>query len=147
MELILKEDVAGLGYKNDIVKVRDGYGRNYLIPQNLAVLATPSAKKVVEENRKQAAHKADKLKKDAQALADNIGSLALEIHAKAGETGKIFGAVTTTQIAEALKEKGFEVERRKIAFRGEVKFLGDYVAVLDLHKEVKKEIPFKVVAD
>jgi large subunit ribosomal protein L9 len=147
MELILKEDVAGLGYKNDIVKVRDGYGRNYLIPQNLAILATASAKKVVEENRKQAAHKADKLKKDAQALADNIGSLALEIHAKAGETGKIFGAVTTTQIAEALKEKGFEVERRKIAFRGEVKFLGDYVAVLDLHKEVKKEIPFKVVAD
>ncbi|MFY7786509.1 MAG: 50S ribosomal protein L9 [Thermoflexibacteraceae bacterium] len=147
MELILKEDVAGLGYKNDIVKVRDGYGRNYLIPQNLAILATASAKKVVEENRKQAAHKADKLKKDAQALADNIGSLALEIHAKAGETGKIFGAVTTTQIAEALKEKGFEVERRKIAFRGEVKFLGDYVAILDLHKEVKKEIPFKVVAD
>lgn len=121
MELILKEDVAGLGYKNDIVKVRDGYGRNYLIPQNLAVLATASAKKVVEENKKQAAHKADKIKKDAQALADNIGSLALEIHAKAGETGKIFGAVTTTQIAEALKEKGFEVERRKIAFRGEVK--------------------------
>lgn len=147
MELILKEDVAGLGYKNDIVKVRDGYGRNYLIPQNLAVLATASAKKVVEENRKQAAHKADKIKKDAQALADNIGSLALEIHAKAGETGKIFGAVTTTQIAEALKEKGFEVERRKITFRGEVKFLGEYVAVLDLHKEVKKEIPFKVVAD
>jgi len=147
MELILKEDVAGLGYKNDIVKVRDGYGRNYLIPQNLAVLATASAKKVVEENRKQAAHKADKIKKDAQALADNIGSLALEIHAKAGETGKIFGAVTTTQIAEALKEKGFEVERRKIAFRGEVKFLGEYVAILDLHKEVKKEIPFKVVAD
>ncbi len=147
MELILKEDVAGLGYKNDIVKVRDGYGRNYLIPQNLAVLATASAKKVVEENRKQAAHKADKIKKDAQALADNIGSLALEIHAKAGETGKIFGAVTTTQIAEALKERGFEVERRKITFRGEVKFIGDYVAILDLHKEVKKEIPFKVVAD
>jgi large subunit ribosomal protein L9 len=147
MELILKEDVAGLGYKNDIVKVRDGYGRNYLIPQNLAVLATASAKKVVEENRKQAAHKAEKIKKDAQALADNIGSLALEIHAKAGETGKIFGAVTTTQVAEALKEKGFEVERRKITFRGEVKFLGEYVAVLDLHKEVKKEIPFKVVAD
>ena len=147
MELILKEDVAGLGYKNDIVKVRDGYGRNYLIPQNLAILATTSAKKVVEENRKQVAHKAEKIKKDAQALADNIGSLSLEIHAKAGETGKIFGAVTTTQIAEALKERGFEVERRKITFRGEVKFIGDYVAILDLHKEVKKEIPFKVVAD
>jgi large subunit ribosomal protein L9 len=147
MELILKEDVAGLGYKNDIVKVRDGYGRNYLIPQNLAILATASAKKVVEENKKQAAHKAEKIKKDAQALADNIGNLALEIRAKAGETGKIFGAVTTTQIAEALKEKGFEVDRRKITFRGEVKFIGDYVAILDLHKEVKKEVPFKVVAD
>lgn len=147
MEIILKEDVAGLGYKNDIVKVRDGYGRNYLIPQGLAMLATPSAKKVVEENKKQAAHKAEKIKKDAQTLADSIGDMTLEIRAKAGETGKIFGAVTTTQIAEALKEKGFEVDRRKIAFKGDVKFLGEYVAVLDLHKEVKKELPFKVIAD
>lgn len=147
MELILKEDIIGLGYKNDLVKVKDGYGRNYLMPQGLAVLATESAQKVLAENIKQAAHKAEKLKKDAQALADGIGSLVVEIKAKAGESGKIFGAVTTIQFSEALKEKGFEVDRKKIAFRGDVKMIGEYVAILDLHKEVKKEVPFKVVTD
>ncbi len=147
MELILKEDISGLGYKNDIVKVKDGYGRNYLIPQGLASLASESAKKVLAENMKQAAHKAEKIKKTAQALADGIGDLVIEIKAKAGESGKIFGAVTTIQFAEALKEKGFEVERRKITFKGEVKMLGEYTAVLDLHKEVKKEVAFKVIAD
>jgi len=147
MELILKEDIIGLGYKNDLVKVKDGYGRNYLMPQGLAILATESARKVLAENIKQAAHKAEKLKKDAQALADGIGSLVIEIKAKAGESGKIFGAVTTIQFSEALKEKGFDVDRKKIAFRGDVKMIGEYVAILDLHKEVKKEVPFKVVTD
>jgi large subunit ribosomal protein L9 len=147
MELILKEDIIGLGYKNDLVKVKDGYGRNYLMPQGLAILATESARKVLAENIKQAAHKAEKLKKDAQAIADGIGSLVIEIKAKAGESGKIFGAVTTIQFSEALKEKGFDVDRKKIAFRGDVKMIGEYVAILDLHKEVKKEVPFKVVTD
>jgi large subunit ribosomal protein L9 len=147
MELILKEDIIGLGYKNDLVKVKDGYGRNYLIPQSLAVLATDSAKKVLAENVKQAAHKAEKLKKDAQAIADGIGEMVLEIKAKAGESGKIFGAVTTIQISDSLKAKGFDIDRKKIAFRGEVKMIGDYVAIIDLHKEVKKEIAFKVIAD
>jgi large subunit ribosomal protein L9 len=147
MELILKEDISGLGYKNDIVKVKDGYGRNYLIPQGLASLATESAKKVLAENMKQAAHKAEKIKKAAQAIADGIGEMVIEVKAKAGESGKIFGAVTTIQVSDALKEKGFEVDRRKITFKSEVKMLGEYVAILDLHKEVKKELPFKVVTD
>jgi large subunit ribosomal protein L9 len=145
MELILKEDIIGLGYKNDLVKVKDGYGRNYLIPQGMAILATTSTKKVLAENIKQAAHKAEKIKKDAQAIADSVEGLVITIKAKAGETGKIFGAVTTIQFSEALKEKGVEVDRKKIAFKGEVKMLGDYVAILDLHKEVKKEVPFSVI--
>ena len=117
MELILKEDIAGLGYKNDIVKVRPGYGRNYLIPQGFAVIASDSNKKVRNENLKQVAHKAEKMKGDALRLAESIGDNTFELKAKVGESGKIFGAVTTTQLSEALKGKGFEVDRKKIAFR------------------------------
>lgn len=147
MEIILKEDIAGLGYKNDVVKVRNGYGRNYLIPRGLAVMATDSAKKVVAENIKQAAHKAEKLKTDALSLAERIGDTTLDIYTKAGESGKIFGAVTTLQISDALKEKGFEVDRKRISLKTEVKNLGQYVAILDLHKEVKKEVFFNVIAE
>lgn len=147
MEIILKEDIAGLGYKNDVVKVRNGYGRNYLIPRGLAVMATDSAKRVVAENIKQAAHKAEKLKTDALSLAERIGDTILDIYTKAGESGKIFGAVTTLQISDALREKGFEVDRKKISLKTEVKNLGQYVAILDLHKEVKKEVVFNVIAE
>jgi large subunit ribosomal protein L9 len=147
MEIILKEDIAGLGYKNDVVKVRNGYGRNYLIPRGLAVMATESAKKVVAENIKQAAHKAEKLKTDALSLAERIGDTMLDIYTKAGESGKIFGAVTTLQISDALKEKGFEVDRKRISLKTEVKNLGQYIAILDLHKEVKKEVVFNVIAE
>ncbi|MCS6967632.1 MAG: 50S ribosomal protein L9 [Cytophagales bacterium] len=146
MEVILKEDVAGLGYKNDIVNVKPGYARNYLIPKGLAIPATASNKKIIAENIKQAAHKAEKIKQQAQQLAEQIGDTVIQIVAKAGESGKIFGAVTTTQVAEALREKGFEIDRRKISFKTEIKMLGQYVAVLDLHKEVKKEIVIDVVA-
>ena len=103
MEVILKQDVAGLGYKNDIVKVRPGYGNNYLIPNGIALIATDSNKKLVQENIRQASHKAEKVKQDAESLAKKIGELTLEIGAKAGESGKIFGAVTALQIADALK--------------------------------------------
>ncbi|MCU0393107.1 MAG: 50S ribosomal protein L9 [Thermoflexibacter sp.] len=147
MEIILKEDIAGLGYKNDVVKVRDGYGRNFLIPRGLAIIATESARKVIAENIKQAAHKAEKVKLDAQALAGDIGDTVLTIFTKAGESGKIFGAITTLQISDALKEKGFEVDRKRISFKSEVKNLGQYTALLDLHKEVKKEISFNVVSE
>lgn len=147
MEVILKDDIKGLGYKNDVVKVRPGYGRNYLIPRGYALLATDSNKKMVAENLKQVAHKAEKIKTEAQALADKIAALAsLEIPAKIGESGKIFGAVTTLQISDALKAKGIDVDRKKISFKGEVKEAGEYTAGVDLHKEVKQDLKFKVVS-
>mgnify|MGYP002777938486 FL=1 len=147
MEVILKTDIAGLGYKNDLVTVKPGYGRNYLIPQGYAILATSSNRKIQAENAKQVAHKAEKLKLDAETLSASIGDLTLEIPAKVGESGKIFGRVTTIQIAEALRAKGFEVDRKKITLDSDVKSVGDYSATLDLHKEVKHKVKFTVVAD
>jgi large subunit ribosomal protein L9 len=147
MEIILKTDIAGLGYKNDVVNVKPGYGRNYLIPQGFAVMATGSNKKILAENIKQVAHKAEKVKLDALALAESIGDITLAIAAKVGESGKIFGRVTTIQISEALKEKGFDVDRKKISLDTEVKFVGEFTATLDLHKEVKHKVKFNVVAD
>lgn len=139
MEIILKTDITGVGYKNDIVSVKPGYGRNYLIPQGFATMATPSNRKVVAENVRQAAHKVEKIKNDALALAEQIGGLTLTLIAKAGESGKIFGRVTNTQIADALREKGFDIDRKKITIE-DVKMLGEYQATLDLHKEVKHQV-------
>jgi len=147
MEIILKPDIAGLGYKNDVVAVKAGYGRNYLIPQGFAVMATPSNRKVLAENIKQAAHKVEKIRQDAFELAAAIGELSLTIAAKAGDSGKIFGRVTSLQISEMLKEKGFDVDRKKISFDSEVKTTGDYTATLDLHKDVKHKIAFSVVGE
>lgn len=147
MEVILKEDIKGLGYKNDLVSVKPGYGRNFLIPRGFATIASDSNKKIMAENIKQASHKADKLKGDAQAIADGIGDTVLEIAAKVGESGRIFGAVTTLQISDALREKGYVVDRKQISFKSEVKSVGDYVAELDLHREVKHEVNFKVIAE
>lgn len=148
MEVILKTDIKGLGYKNDTVTVKPGYGRNYLIPQGFAIIASESNKKLIGENIKQAAHKAEKIKADAEAIAEAIGDAVLEIKAKAGDSGKIFGAVTTLQISDALKEaKGVEVDRKKISFKSEVKRVGEYEAEIDLHKEVKKDVKFNVVAE
>ena len=147
MDVILKTDIKGLGYKNDTVSVKPGYGRNYLITQGFAVIASPSNRKMFAENIKQAAHKADKIKGDAQAIAGAIGDAALEIKAKAGDCGKIFGAVTTMQISDALKARGIDVDRKKISFKGEVKMIGEYELEIDLHKEVKKELKFLVVAE
>lgn len=147
MEVILKQDVAGLGYKNDTVKVKPGYGRNYLIPNGVAILANDSNKRLIAENIRQAAHKAAKIKQDAAALAEKIGALTIEIGTKAGETGKIFGAVTAVQVADLLKNKGFEVDRKKIQFKEQPKQLGTYTVNLDLHKEVKHTITVNVVAE
>lgn len=147
MEVILKQDVAGLGYKNDIVKVRAGYGNNYLIPNGIALIATDSNKKVVQENIRQASHKAAKVKQDAEALAQKIGDLTVEIGTKAGESGRIFGAVTANQISDALKAKGFAVDRKKIVLKENPKQLGTYNVTLDLHKEVKHDIKVSVVAE
>jgi large subunit ribosomal protein L9 len=147
MEVILKQDVDGLGYKNDVVKVRAGYGNNFLIPNGLALIANDSNKRLTAENVRQAAHKAAKLKQDAEAVAAKIGELTVEIGAKAGESGKIFGAVTALQIADALKAKGFDIDRKRVHLKEVPKQVGTYSANLDLHKEVKHEIKVKVVAE
>ena len=147
MEIILKDDVKGLGYKNDIVVVKSGYGRNFLLPQGLAILADKTNKKITAENVRQAAHKADKVKGDAQVIADQIGDMVLEVKAKVGESGKIFGRVTTLQLAEALRAKGIDVDRKRLSFDQEPSAAGDYTATLSLHKEVKHTINFRVVAE
>jgi len=147
MEVILKQDFPGLGYKNDVVKVKGGYGRNYLIPQSLAIVASTSNKKMINENIRQAAHKAEKIKNDAEAIAAKLAEVSLQIGAKAGENGKIFGAITTLQIASALKNEGFEVDRKKITFKTDVKTIGDYEAVVDIHRDVKQDVKFAVVAE
>jgi len=147
MEVILKQDIKGLGYKNDIVDVKPGYGRNYLIPQGIAIFATESNRKMIAENIKQASHKAEKIKKDAEEIAKKIGDLTLELKTKAGESGKIFGAITALQVSDALKDKGFEIDRKKISFNTSIKELGEYTASLDLHREVQHDINIKVVAE
>lgn len=147
MEIILKQDIKSLGEKDDIVTVKPGFGRNYLIPKGYAQLATPSAKKVLAENLKQAAFKQEKIKKDATQIAERLVDVKLTIGAKAGETGKIFGAVNTIMISDALKAKGFDVDRRRITFEVEPKMIGEYIANLNLHKEIKVKIAFEVIAE
>lgn len=146
MEIILKQTVAKLGHKDDIVKVKNGYATNYLIPQGFAVVATEPAKKQLAEDMKQRAHKLAKLKVDAEALAAQINGVTLTIGAKASTTGKIFGSVTTIQLAEGLAQKGIEVDRKQIAL-GAVKELGSYKATVVLHREVSAEFSFDVVAE
>lgn len=147
MEIILLEDVQNLGYKDDVVSVKNGYGRNYLIPQGKAILATPSAKKVLAENLKQRAHKLAKIKTDAEELAAKINGISLTIGAKTSATGTIFGSVNNIQLAEALAKKGFEIDRKVIYINDNVKELGTYKAIVKLHKEVSAEINFEVVAE
>ncbi len=147
MEVILTQNIQGLGYKNDTVKVKPGYGRNYLIPQGFAIIANNSNSKKIQENIKQAAHKAEKRKNDAIAVAESIGGVVLKVGAKVGESGKIFGAVTTLQISDLMAEKGFEIDRKQISFPEQPKEVGEYVALLDLHKEVKHEVKFEVVPE
>jgi large subunit ribosomal protein L9 len=147
MEVILKTDIKGLGYKNDMVEVKPGYGRNYLIPQGFAVLATGSNKKILAENVKQAAHKAEKIKTAAEELAAKIAEMTLEIKAKIGESGKIFGKVTTLQVSDALATKGVEIDRKKISINVPVQGAGEFEAEVDLHREVKSKVKFVVVAE
>jgi len=147
MEIILKEDIISLGYKNDIVTVKDGYGRNYLIPAGKAIIASASAKKVVAENLRQRAHKLTKIKDDAQAIADKLAQVeTLIIPMKVSATGVIYGSVNSLQISDKLKEKGFEIDR-KIILMSDVKQIGSYQATIKLHKEISVEIPFEVVAE
>ena len=147
MEIILKTDIKGLGYKNDLVSVKPGYGRNYLIPQGFAVLATGSNKKILAENIKQAAHKAEKIKTEAENIAAKLAETTLEIKAKIGDSGKIFGKVTTLQISDALATKGFEIDRKKIAITVPVEGAGEFTADIDIHREVKTQVKFVVVGE
>ncbi|MBI9053138.1 MAG: 50S ribosomal protein L9 [Bacteroidales bacterium] len=148
MEVILKQDIQTIGHKNDIVIVKNGYGRNYLIPKGLATLATPSAKKMHAENLKQRAHKEEKIKNEALDVAKKLEKVTISIGAKTSSTGKIFGSVNTIQIAEALKAKGYEIERKNISIpEDQVKEVGKYNATVKLHKEVKVEIEFEIVAE
>ena len=147
MQVILKEDILNLGYKDDVVTVKSGYGRNYLIPQGKAVIATPSALKMLAENMKQRAHKLEKIKNDAKELAAKLEGVSLTIGAKTSSTGKIFGSVNNIQIAEALEKAGYEVDRKVIFIKESVKEVGAYKAILKLHKEVSVEIPFEVVVE
>lgn len=148
MEIILKQDIASLGYKNEVVKVKDGYGRNYLIPQGLAILATESAKKVMAENLKQRAHKEEKIKKEALELKEKLTDVKITIGAKTSSTGKIFGSVNNIQLAEALQKEGYQIERKNILVKGDsIKEVGEYVAKIKLHKEVEFDLPFVVVSE
>ena len=146
MELILKEDIIGLGYKNDIVNVKSGYGRNYLIPQGKAVIASPSAKKVLAENLKQQASKLAALKAEAEKKGEAIKDVALTIAAKVSATGQLYGSVNASTVAEELKKLGHEIDRKIITMR-EAKTVGDFVATVHFHKEVEVAIPVKVVAE
>ena len=147
MQVILKEDVANLGYKDDIVTVKDGYGRNYLIPTGKAVIASESARKVLAEDQKQRAHKLAKIKADAEALAAKITGLTLTIGAKTSSTGVIFGSVNSIQVAEELAKQGFEIDRKIIVIKDAIKEVGTYKAVIKLHREVSAEVTLEVVAE
>lgn len=146
MEIILKEDIIGLGYKNDIVKVKDGYGRNYLIPQGKAVIASDSAKKQLAENLKQQAHKLAAIKAEAEKKAEALTDVALVIEAKVSATGQLYGSVNTNIVAAELAKKGIEVDRKIITMR-DIKNVGTYEATIHFHKEVEVKVPVTVVAE
>ena len=146
MEIILKEDVIGLGYKNDIVNVKAGYGRNFLIPTGTGVIASESAKKVLAEELKQKAVKLAKIKAEAEALAEKLNAVSLTINAKASSTGVIYGSVNNVQVAEELQKLGFDIDRKIIALK-DVKTAGEYVAIVKLHKEVAAQVPVTVTVE
>lgn len=148
MDIILKKNVDNLGEVDDLVTVKDGYARNFLIPQGIAVLATVSEKKVREENLRQRAHKLEKIKEEAEAAAKKLESSTVKVGAKVGENGKIFGSVTNLQLADAIKEMGFNVERKNISIVNEpIKQVGSYEAKVKFHKEVEGTIKFEVVEE
>lgn len=148
MEVILKKDVDGLGYMDEIVNVKPGFGRNFLIPRGMAVLATISEKKVMAENVRQREHKQNKLREAAEQMAESLLKESIQIGAKVGESGKIFGSVNTIQIADAIKTMGHEIERKNIKIKEDaIKEVGNYEATITFHKDVVKTIPFEVVAE
>jgi large subunit ribosomal protein L9 len=148
MEIILLQDVNKLGQKDDLVNVKNGYGRNYLIPRGYAIAATSSAKKMHAENLRQKAHKEEKVKASAQEMSGKLEGIKLSIGAKTSTSGKIFGSVNTIQIAEALKEKGFDIDRKNITLpEDQIKEIGTYKAMIKLHRDVKVQIEFEIVGE
>ena len=148
MELILKQDVENLGFKDDVVTVKNGFGRNYLIPQGKAVLATPSAKKVLAENLRQKAHKEKQAIEEATKMAESLKALEVKIPAKVGEADKLFGSVTNIDLAAALEAAGFAIDKKYIAIKGgAIKRAGPYEAEIRLHREVQLDFGFEVVAE
>jgi len=148
MQVILKQDIQNLGHKDDIVTVKDGYARNYLIPKGLATNATPSVKKMHAEQLSQRAHKEEKIKQEAIEISNKMSSISLTLGAKTSTKGKIFGSVNTIQIAEALKQHGFDIDRKNITIKEEmIKEVGSYTATVKLHKDVYVEIPFEIIAE
>ncbi|MDD2595647.1 MAG: 50S ribosomal protein L9 [Bacteroidales bacterium] len=149
MEIILKQDVVNLGHKDDIVTVKDGYGANYLIPQGMAIMATPTAKKIHAENMKQRAHKEAKIREDATTLANKLEGLTVKVATKVSQTGKIFGSINNIQVADALLAMGHEVDRKNISITGEdnVKQVGVYDAVIKCYRDIKANIKIEVVGE
>jgi large subunit ribosomal protein L9 len=147
MKIILKQDIKNLGYKDDVVAVKNGYANNYLIPQGMASIATESNLKILKENLKQAAFKQDKIKNDATALAEKLNGVSVQLGAKVGANGKIFGSINALQVAQALKAKGFEVDRRKVVLNEDPKAVGSYTATVNLHREVSVDVAVEVVAE
>jgi large subunit ribosomal protein L9 len=148
MEIILLQDIPNLGHKDDVVKVRNGYGRNFLIPKGMALLATESARKVHSENLRQRAHKEQKLRDNAAEMAKKLAAIELKIGAKTSSTGKIFGSVNTIQISEALNAKGFEIDRKNISLHEDsIKEIGTYKATVKVYKDIKTEISFEVYSE
>ena len=147
MQVILLEDVANRGYKDEVVTVKSGYGRNYLIPQKKAIIASESAKKILAENLRQRSHKLEKVKTDAQSMAAKLEGMTLTIGAKTSSSGTIFGSVTNIQIADELVKKGFEIDRKNIIIKEHIKEVGSYKAVVKFHKDIVIEIPFEVISE
>lgn len=147
MKIILKQDVKNLGYKDDIITVKNGYANNFLLPRGMAVIATESNQKVLQENLKQAAFKQEKIRKDADVLAEKLNDTAIKLTAKVGANGKIFGSITPLQISQALKAKGFDIDRRKIVLDEEPKTTGNYSATINLHREVSVKIGVEVAGE
>lgn len=147
MKIILKHDVKSLGFKDDIVNVKNGYANNFLIPRGMAMVATPGNVKMVEENIRQATFKQEKIKKDAEAMASKMNGLSIQLGAKAGANDKIFGSITSLQISQALAAKGFEVDRRKIVIDQDIKSLGSFTATVNLHREISVPVTLEVVAE
>ena len=148
MDIILKQDIPNLGHKDDIISVKDGYARNFLIPKGFAINATPQAKKVHEEIIRQRAHKEEQLREEAVKMSEKLKDISLTIGAKTSTKGKIFGSVNTIQIAEALKAEGYDLDRKNISIKGDlIKEIGSYTATIKLHRDVSIEIPFEIVSE